>query len=205
MLPPTFDTSTPLSTVLAWPALPTVLRRALTRAVPLETLERVSFGESVSRWEEPMFREWVVGLLALDVGVGFSDTETNDNLIGLYSHGRLGAKTIAHFFVGPIDPGQGFGAAYRARSPDAPADVCAAAFGYVSERRVVESAFVFLSGGATDPVIQLDLPLRDGAFDAAHIERALDASAAQMPPAHLGAARAVVREALEACCAQCCA
>ena len=198
MLPPTFDTSTPLATVLLWPALPDVLRRALTRAVPRETREHVSVGESVRRWREPMFREWIVGLLALDVGVGFSDTPTNDNLIGLFADDRLGAPTIAHFFVGPIGAGQGFGAAYRAVSADAPASVCAAAFVYVDAGRV-ESAFVFLAGATNEPVVQLALRLDDKPFDAAHIERAARAIAAEITPERLDAARDVVREALEEC------
>jgi hypothetical protein len=198
MRPPAFDTTTPLATLLLWPALPAVLRRALTRAVPRETLEQVSLGESVSRWREPMFREWIVGLLALDVGVGFSDTPTTDDLIGLFANDRLGAATIAHFFVGPIDAGQGFGAAYRAGSADAPASVCAAAFVYVDAGHV-ESAFVFLAGATKKPVVQLALRLDDKPFDAVHIERAARAIAAGIMPAHRTAAREVVREALEEC------
>ena len=110
----------------------------------------------------------------------------------------LAATLNFGFFVGPIDAGQGFGAAYRAGSVDQPASVCAAAFVYVEAGRV-ESAFVFLAGATKKPVVQLALPLGDKPFDAVHIERAALTIAARITPAHRDAAQDVVREALEEC------
>ncbi len=54
---PLFEAAAPLTAVLAWPALPAVLRRALSRAVPPETLASLSFGESVQAWRDPALPE----------------------------------------------------------------------------------------------------------------------------------------------------
>ena len=51
------EAAAPLTAVLAWPALPAVLRRALSRAVPPETLASLSFGESVQAWRDPALPE----------------------------------------------------------------------------------------------------------------------------------------------------
>ncbi len=128
---PLFEASAPLSTVLAWPALPAVLRRALTRAVPTGSLSTLTFGESVRAWRDPALREWIVALLALDVGVGFGASGGyNDSMIGLLAHDELDETAVSRFFIGGVEAGQGLGASFRAETPEAPASVCAAAFVY---------------------------------------------------------------------------
>jgi hypothetical protein len=188
---PVFEASAPLTAVLAWPALPPVLRRALSRAVAPETLASLRFDESVKGWRDPALREWIVALLALDVGVGF----------GLFAHDQLDAE-VSRFCIGGVYAGQALGASYAAEAPGAPASVCAAAFVYRDAKGCLESDFVFLAGATRKPVVQVELAWVDGRpFDAQHIAHALGAIAAQVEPAHEAAARAVVRGALLECLA----
>lgn len=197
-----FEASAPLTAVLAWPALPPVLRRALSRAVAPEMLASLSFGESVKGWRDPALRAWIVALLALDVGVGFGRGEgDNDSMIGLFAHDQLDAE-VSRFCIGGVYAGQALGASYAAEAPGAPASVCAAAFVYRDAKGCLESDFVFLAGATRKPVVQVELAWVDGRpFDAQHIAHALGAIAAQVEPAHEAAARAVVRDALLECLA----
>ena len=199
---PLFEASAPLTAVLAWPALPAVLRRALSRAVPPEMLASLSFGESVQAWRDPTMREWIVALLALDVGVGFGGSGGyNDSMIGLFAHDELDAE-VSRFFIGGVHAAQGLGASFSADAPGAPASVCASAFVYREPKGSLEADFVFLAGATREPVVQVELAWVDGrAFDEQHIEHALGAIAAQVEPAHEAAARTVVRGALLECLA----
>lgn len=198
---PLFDASAPLSTVLAWPALPPVLRRALTRAVPPETLSTLSFGESVRRWRDPVLREWLVALLALDVGVGFGPSGGyNDSMIGLLAHDELDEAEVSRFFIGGVEAGQGLGASFRAGAPGATASVCAAAFVYRDAKGALDADFVFVAGATSEPVVQVELAWVEGRpFDEKHIELALGAIGGQVDREHEEAVKAVVREALLEC------
>ena len=199
---PLFEASAPLTAVLAWPALPAVLRRALTRAVPPEALASLTFGESVRAWRDPALREWIVALLALDVGVGFAGKGGyHDSMIGLLAHDELDAA-VARFFVGGVEAGQALGASFSAETPGAPASVCAAAFVYREPKGCLEADFVFLASATHEPVVQVELAWVDGrTFDEAHIEHVLGAIGSQVDPAHAAAARSVVGGALRECLA----
>ena len=203
MTGPLFEASAPLAAVLAWPGLPAALRRALTRAVPRETLMALTFGESVRAWRDPALREWIVALLALDVGVGFGGSDGyNDSMIGLLAHDELDETAVSRFFIGGVEAGQGLGASFRAETPEAPASVCAAAFVYREAKGALEADFVFVAGATSEPVVQVELDWVEGRpFDEPHIELALGAIKGQVDSAHEAAARAVVREALLECLA----
>lgn len=195
--PPLFDATASLATVLAWPAFPKVLRRALTRSVSAETLARVSFLESL-RSSDLCFREWMVGLLALDIGVDLEDRR--DSLIGVFSNGTLRTAEMTGFCIHGVGPRQGYGASFRAPSPAAPATVCAAAYVYFGDDGLLESAFVFVAGASDEPVKQLRLPqLEEAPLDEAHLERALGSVVEQLVLDDFGPAAAVVREALREC------
>jgi hypothetical protein len=199
---PLFEASAPLTAVLGWAALPAVLRRALSRAVPRASIESLTLGESVRAWRDPAMREWIVALLALDVGVGFAGSDGyNDSMIGLYAHDELDAE-VTRFFFGGVDAGQALGASFSADAPGAPASVCAAAFVYRDPKGSLEADFVFLAGATTEPVAQVELAWVEGrSFDEAHIAHALRSLPAQVDPAHEAAARAAVRGALMECLA----
>lgn len=197
--PPLFDANASLATVLTWNGLPNVLRRALTRAIPEDLLERVPFIDSL-RSPDPRFREWQVGLLALDIGVDLDDAR-RDNLIGLFSQAELGSAPMTRFCVHGVGPRQGFGASFRAPMPTAPATVCAAAYVYFTDTGLTDSEFVFIGGPPQEPITQVPVAmLRDGRLDEARVERAL-ASVCEQRSAfgHLAEATAVLKEALMEC------
>ncbi len=196
--PPLFDANASLATVLAWAGLPHVLRRALTRSVSPETLARVTFVESL-RSSEPRFREWLVGLLALDIGVDLHDQR--DNLIGVFSQGALATARMTRFCIHAVGPRQGFGASCHAPAPTAPATVCAAAYLYFTASRLVESDFVFIAGPSAASAIQLHLRGLDAQeLDAGGLDHALAATTPKLtavsPSDQLAA---VVREAVLEC------
>jgi hypothetical protein len=196
--PPLFDAHAPLATVLTWEGLPNVLRRALTRSISRDTLERVIFIDSLGSMD-PRFREWLVGLLALDIGVDL-EGEQRDNLIGVFSRAALGTAAMTRFCVHGVGPQQGYGASFRSPRPSAPATVCVAAYVYFTNTGLVDSEFVFIAG-ATAPVDRLDLPLlRNEQLDEPHIERALASISARLGGfGDIDETTAVVRDALLEC------
>ncbi len=196
--PPLFDAHTSLARVLSWGGLPTVLRRALTRSISPEALERMSFIDSLGS-ADPRIREWLVGLLALDIGVDL-EGDRPDNLIGVFSKAALGSAPMTRFCVHGVGPQQGYGASFRSPTPSAPATACAAAYLYFTDTGLVDSAFVFIAG-ATAPVDQLALPLlRDEQLDEPHIERALASISARLGEfGDVEETTAVVRDALLEC------
>ncbi len=168
--PPLFDVHASLATVLDWEGLPGVLRRALTRAIPQELRERVTFIDSL-RSADPRLREWQVGLLALDIGIDLHDAR--DNLIGLFSQAELDTAPITRFCIHGVGPRQGFGASFRAPTPPAPPIVCAAAFVYFTDTGLVDSEFVFMAGPSV-PITQVPVAmLRAEHLDDAQVERAI--------------------------------
>ena len=196
--PPLFDAHAPLATVLTWEGLPNVLRRALTRSISPDALERMSFIDSLGS-TDPRFREWLVGLLALDIGVDLAG-EQRDNLIGVFSKAALGTAPTTRFCVHCVGPQQGYGASFRSPATSAPATVCAAAYAYFTNTGLVDSAFVFIAG-ATAPVDQLDLSLlRNEHLDEPHIQRALAPLSARLGEfGDIDETTAVVRDALLEC------
>jgi hypothetical protein len=101
-----FDASASLASLLAWPALPTVLQRSLTRALPPEKLEKLSLFESVRAWRQPPLREWIVALLALDVGFSFAKGDgMHASMIGLLSENNLDTVVFAQCFVPAVRAG----------------------------------------------------------------------------------------------------
>lgn len=181
--PPLFDASSSLEVVLAWPGLPSVLRRALTRVGHVEPLTHVTFLESL-RSPDPRFREWVVGLLALDIGVELAD-DRRDDAIGVFSSGTLRTAAMTRFFIPGIGRNQGYGASFRSTATESVPTACAAAYVYVAEAGAIESIFVFVSGAPDQPIAQLQMT-------AETVESAL----ASVESEDL---RAVVREALHEC------
>lgn len=196
--PPLFDAQAPLETVLTWEGLPNVLRRALTRSISPDALERMSFIDSLGS-TDPRFREWLVGLLALDIGVDL-EGDRRDNLIGVFSKAALGTEAMNRFCVHGVGPQQGYGASFRASSPTAPASVCAAAFVYFTDKGLVESEFVFIAATST-ATVQLPIPMLRGApLEDAGIERALTSVAKHLVEfSDRDETRGVVREALLEC------
>lgn len=195
--PPLFDAGARLATVLVWEGLPFVLRRALTRAVPRDLLEHVTFIDSL-RSEDPRLREWQVGLLALDIGVDLRDAR--DNLIGLFSQSALRTAAITRLCVHGVGPRQGLGAAFRAPTPTAPPIVCAAAYVYFTEAGLIDSEFVFIAGPSEVPIAQLPLAiLRGTPLDNEHVERAIESSSAQLAALGHQLSTVVLKEALAEC------
>lgn len=197
--PPLFDAHAPVATALSWMGLPAVLRRALSRSIQREVLEHVSFIDSV-RSPDPRFREWQVGLLALDIGVDLHDAR-RDNLVGLFSNAELAIAPMTRFCVHGVGPRQGFGASFRAPTPTGASTVCAAAYVYFTDTGLAESAFVFMAGPAPTPILQLPATmLEEHPLDVGHLARALDSVAGQIAaPGRIADATTVLKEALVEC------
>ncbi len=182
----TFGAAVPLQTVLAWERLPAVLRRALTRAVPLNLRNGISLGESLRAWQTPMLREWIAALLALDAGIEYVNADAGtswDNPISLMEAGRLGQDFVTAVYLPALSEGQAVGAAQVARTPaDAPV-VNAAALVYVDADGWVGSEFVFVGGASQTPFTQVRLAtLIDNPLDEANIASAVKAVAPQVDP-----------------------
>ncbi|MBK7857581.1 MAG: hypothetical protein IPJ65_02925 [Archangiaceae bacterium] len=196
--PPLFDAGASLASVLAWAGLPTVLRRALSRGIPPDLLTRVSLLESL-RSPDARFREWLVGLLAFDIGVDLEGR--HDNLIRVFAHGGLHSADMTGFCIHGVEPRQGTGASFRSATPNSEATVCAAAFVYFTDSDLVESEFVFIAGPSTAPPIQVPLALlRDAPLNEAQIARAVASVARDLTElGNLEQTCAVICEALLEC------
>ncbi len=205
----TFGAALSLESVLD--ALPDAMRRALTRAVPLNLRAGTSIGESLRQWKSPFLREWIATLLAYDIGIEYvnADAERSwDNMIGLMERGSLDTDFITAINLPTMAEGQALGAAYVARSPADVPIVNAAAFLYVDAGRRVGAEFVFVGGASAQPFVQVRLPLNDHPLDEANIASAVKAVAPQIDPVgdYLGSAeyrremaRVVVQRALIEC------
>ncbi len=207
----TFGAAVALQTLLAWPELPHALRRALSRAVPLNLRDNISVGESLRLWRTPMLREWITALLAHDAGIELVNDEAErswDNMISLMADQRLDQGFITGIDIPALREGEALGAAYVARTPaDAPI-VNAAAFVTVDASRRVGSAFVFVCGASAEQFTQVRLPLIEHPLDEANIASAAKAAAPMLDPVgdQLGSAeyrremaRVVIGRALTEC------
>ncbi len=203
-----FGAALPLQSLLEWEGLSDVLRRALTRAIPLNLRDGISIGESLRFWQTPILREWITALLAHDAGVEYVTSDASlawDNMIGLIEQTQLDQLFITALSLTPLRDGQVVGAASIARTPaDAPI-VNAAALLYVDADQRVGSEFVFVGGASAQPIQQVRLPLNDNPLDEANIASAVKAVAPQVDPVgdYLGSAeyrremaRVVVQRAL---------
>jgi CO/xanthine dehydrogenase FAD-binding subunit len=207
----TFGAAVPLQALLDWPALPDALRRALTRAVPLNLRDNISVGESLHQWKTPLLSEWIAALLAHDAGVELvnDDAErTWDNIIGLMAAGRLDTEFITALNIPALREDEALGASFVARSPADVPIVCASAYLTVDATNRVRSAFVFVGGASAQPFTQVRLPLIERPLDEANIASAAKAVAPQVDPPddYLGSAeyrremaRVTVQRALMDC------
>ena len=181
-----FGAAISLQTVLDWPDLPDALRRALTRTIPPNLRARISLGESLRFWREPILREWITVLMAHDIGIEYvkDDSErTWDNIVGLSASGALDQRFITSIHIPTLSEGETLGAAYIASTPDALAIVNAAAFIYIDPYGRVESEFIYVSGASVEPIIQIRLSdLIPNPFDEANIASVVQAVMPQINP-----------------------
>ena len=211
----TFGSALPLQMLLDWRSLPSVLRCALTRAIPLNLRDNISVGETLRCWQTPILREWITGLLAYDAGIEYVNANSErvwDSMIGFMERGQLDQHFITAINLPALSDGQGFAAAYVARtSADTPI-VNAAALVYIDADHRVESEFIFIGGASLQPITQVRLStLITNPLDEANIASAVKAVAPQVDPVGdtLGSAeyrremaRVVVQRALLECLEQ---
>ena len=182
----TFETQIPLQALLDGPELPGVLRRALTRTISREQRQLLTIGESLRRWQTPILREWITGLLAHDIGIEFIDTNgerTWNHISTLFAEQRLDQVSISAIDIPMLAQNEAFGAAYIARAPGDVAIVNAAAFLILDASQRVQSSFVYVSGASQQPIMPINLwTLRDNPLDEANIGSAVKVVAPQVDP-----------------------
>lgn len=210
-----FGAACTLQQVLEWERLPNAIRRALTRAVPLNIRSGTSILESLRPPYNPMLRDWLAAIAAHDIGVrhfapgeerwtNFStmiiepDAYQQDFLVGIH--------------IPAIPAGEALGSAFVARTPADNAIVNAATYVYLNEGRRVESVFTAICGASREPVVMLTLDTLIGSpFDEANIASAVKIVPTRVEPVgdYLGSAeyrremaRVVVQRALLDCLEQ---
>ncbi|NWG17597.1 MAG: FAD binding domain-containing protein [Chloroflexi bacterium] len=203
-----------LEQIVELAGLPQTLRRALTRAVPVNLRNGASAAESLLR---PAYSgEWVAALAALDAGVrraltgGQTETFSITETTLVDGGGRsLAEGIITGLFIPALKAGEALEAAFVARTPaDAPI-VSAAAFVRLDGRGLVETAFVALHGASAAPALNVHLPVLQGrALDKSAVETAARLVVEDISPAgdYRGSAAyraemasVLTRRALEAC------
>ena len=181
-----FGAAVSLQTVLDWPALPSALRRALTRMIPHDLRAGISIGESLRFWQTPILREWITVLMAHDIGIEYANADAErswDNIVGLMDRDQLERNFITAIYIPALSEGEAVGSAYVARTPDDLPIVNAAAFIYLDPYDRVESEFIYVSGASAQPIIQVRLDtLTPNPLDEATIASAVKGVDSQVNP-----------------------
>jgi CO/xanthine dehydrogenase FAD-binding subunit len=205
-----FGAACSLQQVLETIEVPLVVRRSLSRAIPLNWRQGVSVGESLM--QATHFPEWLAALVAQDAGVEYLNFKGKSLVSAvselLEAEDPFAGKIITGVHISLPGHGEALGAAHIARTPADSPILCGAAFVQI-EGNTVEMAYTALGNGVPHPAQRLHLltlegqPLTDEA-----IRTAVESVADQLDPTsdHLASAdyrRAmipvVLRRALEDC------
>lgn len=146
-----------LQQIVELPDLHPVIRRSLTRAIPLNQRHQISLAESLRRRER--FPEWMVVLAALDVGIemvkpdGSRETRAFAERIGEWTKaekdsGGLVSGVRIHFYQGYK---QGLGLSQVARTPADDPIVSAAAYVRLDADGIPDIIYSVMSGLSADP------------------------------------------------------
>ncbi|MBI5671348.1 MAG: FAD binding domain-containing protein [Chloroflexi bacterium] len=203
-----------LQQVAGLPGLPEVMRRSLTRAIPLNQRNGTSVGESLV--QPARFPEWVAALVAHDIAIhqllpnGDTVTFAASDAIPQPSNRDLWQGIITGISIPPLEASDSLGAAYVARTPADQPIVCAAVFLRLDGSGCVETVFPALSGVSESPVTTVMLPLNGQSLTEAAISRAVDSVSGLTPVSdHNGSAeyrvamaRVLLHRALLECAAR---
>jgi carbon-monoxide dehydrogenase medium subunit len=191
----TLGAAVPLQTLVDSEAIPTLLKTALTRALPLNLRNGATVGESLLLVQPP--REWLAALVAYDAAVTRalpSGEHLTDSLISLMDGSSDHASRngiITGVFLPTLHQREAVGAAFVARTPADEAIVNAAAFVQLDASGRVDSAFAAICGASAEPVISIYLDtLAGNPLDEANIASAVKAIAPRVNPVgdYLGSA-----------------
>lgn len=194
--------------------LPDVMRRSLTRAIPLNQRNGTSLGESLM--QPACFPEWAAALVAHDIAIhqllpnGETATFAASDAIPQPSNRDLRQGIITGISIPPLEASDALGAAYVARTPADQPIVCAAVFLRLDQSGCVETVFTALSGASDSPVTTVTLALTGQSLTEASIAQALeDINGIQPVGDDLGSAeyrsamaRVMLRRALLECLAR---
>jgi carbon-monoxide dehydrogenase medium subunit len=152
--------------------VPDVLKRALTRTLPLNTRNGASVAESLTVKDPP--REWFAALVAWDVGVeqilpdGKRVIDGVASLLEGTSERRLASGIITRLDIPAPGEHEAIGTAFVARTPADEPIVNAAAYVMFDAEANVESAFAAICGASPGLIVNLSLetlcgnPLNEG-------------------------------------------
>lgn len=152
--------------------VPDVLKRALTRILPLNTRNGASVAESLVVKDPP--REWLAALVAWDVGVeqmlptGERVIDGIASLLEGTSQHRLDSGIMTRIDIPLLGKNVAFGTAFVARTPADEPIVNAAAYVMLDEDGNVDFSFVAICGASIDFVVNISLetlcgnPLNEG-------------------------------------------
>lgn len=155
-----------LGALVEQPGLDPVIRRALTRAIPLNVRNGLSIAESIHQLDTPMLREWLALLTALDVGTHWLTSQAvpvTYSMSELLAH--LEAGGTLHSILQRLDliayrgHRQALGAAYVARTPSDIAIVNAAVYLRLDAEQTIDIAFAAVCGASPAPVSLISLAI----------------------------------------------
>ncbi|MDX2140209.1 MAG: FAD binding domain-containing protein [Chloroflexota bacterium] len=148
------------------PGLDPVIRRALTRAVPLNVRNGLSVAESIHQLDTPMLREWLALLTTLDVGTHWLTSQAvpvTYNMAELLAHleagGTLHSVLQRLDLVGYVQHRQALGAACVARTPSDIPIVNAAVYLRLDAEQTIDIAFAAVCGASPAPVTLVSLAI----------------------------------------------
>jgi CO/xanthine dehydrogenase FAD-binding subunit len=176
-----------LQSVVESDLVPEVVRRSLTRAIPLNLRNGASVGESLMLKTPPA--EWLSVLMALDAGIeqflwnGERVTDGIASMVSGASKQQFGQGIITRVFLPRLREREALGAAFVARTPADQPIVNAAAFVRLDTSGKVETAFVALGGVSAQPVVNFHIAsLQGGPLNAASITDAAQWVQSQVRP-----------------------
>jgi CO/xanthine dehydrogenase FAD-binding subunit len=158
-----FGAGCSLQQVIETAEVPLVVRRSLTRAVPLNWRNGVSVGESLM--QAAHFPEWLAVLTAHDAGVEYfsADQKAEVQAVSelLQEENPFASKIATGLHIPLLGHGEALGSAHIARTPADHPILCAAVFVQAEGDRV-EMAFASLGAGSAAPHQRLHLTALEG-------------------------------------------
>jgi carbon-monoxide dehydrogenase medium subunit len=155
-----------LQQVVEYADVPDVLKRALTRTLPLNIRHGASVAESLTIKNPP--REWLAALVAWDVGVeqalpnGDRVIDGIANLLEGTSKQTLNSGIITRIDIPVLAENEAFGTAFVARTPADEPIVNAAAYVMLGEGGLSDFPFAAICGASVNVVVNLHLGTLDG-------------------------------------------
>lgn len=175
-----------LQQVIESPDVPDVLKKTITRTLPLNLRNNTSIGESLIVPEPPL--EWLAALIALDAEVEWMLSEDSlefipiSYLLDTFSQTARTQGIITQLVIPVLQPSEALGIASVSRTPADQPIVNAAVYVRLDDTRKIQAATTAIGGACADPIIHFSLAVTGYPLDETTIQGTMELVTSQVDP-----------------------